>query len=198
MPLPAPVLVTDNELDLLCQWLSQQTYIYYPVATDFILDLYNTGCRPMELLTQGLWNYVSSTDIELTPLKGNNTRTFTEAELSNGLVYAIQNDIRPYNALSLRQLTSVMKKIITWFKLETADKSAIDYAFRYNKVKQLHNAGNSDATIQTIFGWIEPAMPASYYSQDLFIVGNFPPDINGLIIDYDGTFVIDDSGNYIN
>jgi len=196
MPLPAPVLLTDSELDLCCDWLRDQVYIYYPVASSFMNDLYNTGCRPQELLDQTLWIYNSPTDVELTPLKGNSTRTFLEADLSASLIYAIQNNIKPYNSLTLRQLTSVMKKMITWFKIETVDKSAIDYGFRYNVIKKLHNAGSTDAAIQAVFGWSSSLMPASYYGQSLYIVGSLPTS-TFYITDNSRNFLIDDSSNFI-
>lgn len=192
-----PVLLTDEQLQELCNYLSETSYIYYPIATSFFMDLYKTGCRPMELLTMSRWNYIGPTQIELTPEKGNNIRTFTEADLSEDLLFSIINQVRPYEALSLRQLTSVLKKILPVIQVTTDVKSAIDYMFRYNKVKTLHNAGQTDLQIATTFGWSTPLLSASYYGMAIFSIPELPPTFLNSIIDNSGNYLIDDAGNFI-
>jgi hypothetical protein len=189
--------ITDNELEDLCNYLSSASYIYYPVATNFFQDLYKTGCRPEELLEPMLWSYISPTQIILQPLKGNNNRTFAETELSTSLIYAIQNSIAPYDGLSLRQLESVLYKIIPVLKIQTAEKNAIGYMFRYNKVKQLFTAGTTTAAVTAIFGWSSEAFATLYNSQTLYRNSDWPPVLQNYIIDSDGTFVIDSDSNYI-
>lgn len=169
-----PTEITDEQLQELCLYLSTTSYIYYPIATDFFKDLYKTGCRPMELLTIKLWKYISPTSIILTPLKENDLRYFTEADLSPGLVSSIQNQIPPYQALSLRQLTSVLKKILPVIQVQTEVKSAIDYMFRYNRVKTLHSNGQTNEEIKEEFGWSTPQLSQSYYQQRLFTIPELP------------------------
>jgi hypothetical protein len=168
-------VVSDDNLNRLCYYLTQQDYIYYPIHKDYHTDLWNTGCRPMELLSPSRWNYLSPSNIQLTPLKGNSIRTFSESELSDDLLFSIQNNVKPYWGLSLRQLTSVTKKILPVPQVQTIDKSAIDYLFRYNYVKRLRDSGMNDAAITTKMGWASALLAPLYYSQTLFTTEVMPP-----------------------
>src|SRR3569832_2068547 len=154
--------ITDTELDQLCYYLTQTPYIYYPDTQIFLTDLYNTGCRPNELLEIARWNYISPSQIELTVEKQGTLRIFTESDLSSNLLFAIQNSIAPYSSLTLRQLTWVEKKILPVPQVQTADRSAITYIFRYNYVKKLHNAGKTDAEIRDIMSWSSLFEPSIY------------------------------------
>lgn len=190
-------ILTDQELSDLCLYLSTASYIYYPVATNFFFDLWSTGCRPAELVDISLWSYVSSSQIELTPLKGNNTRTFIESELSSSLVFAIQNSIAPYDGLSLRQLESVLYKIIPVLQVQTIDKNAIAYMFRYNRVKEMFAAGMSASLVTAAFGWSSEAYSLLYSAQVLYRNSDLPPFLYNYIINNDSTVIIDSDGSYI-
>ena len=189
--------MTDSELDALCNYLASASYVYYPIATSFFSDLYNTGCRPMELLLVERWQYISSAQILLTPLKGNDIRDFTESELSTNLVFAIQNQIKPYHGLSLRQLESVLQKIIPVLKPQTIDKSAISYIFRYNKAKQLKAAGYNDAQLMSIFGWSSTAYASLYTARTIYRNSPLPPELFNYVTDESGNPLIDNNGDNI-
>jgi hypothetical protein len=193
----AMIPLPDDDLEALCSFLSTASYIYYPVATDYFSDLYSTGCRPKELLAPNRWTYNSPTDIELIPLKGNATRYFTASDLSSSLLFAIINQVLPYNGLTYRQLKAVLQHIIPVLLPQTADKSAIDYIFRYNKVKQLKAAGKTDAEVQAIFGWINTAFVTLYNTQSLFINSPLPPEIFNTIIDDSANYLTDSDGTLI-
>jgi hypothetical protein len=186
------VPLTNEELRQLCEYLSTASYIYYPVATDFFRDLYKTGCRPNELLQVERWNYISDSEIILTPLKDNLPRAFIAADLSPSLLFAIQNNIKPYQSL-----TSVMKKILPLVKIQTIDKSAIDYMFRYNKVKTLKDQGESDSEIQSRFGWTNALLPSLYGARIVYRIGELPPFGGNYLVDYDGTRITDNEGNLL-
>lgn len=189
--------LTDEKLNELCVYMTQQSYIYYPVQQFFLSDLYTTGCRPRELLMVNRWTYISAANIQLQPLKGNNTRTFTAADISDELEFAIINQVRPYQGLSLRQLTSVTKKILPVPQVQTIEKSAVDYLFRYNYVKQLHLSGMSDADITLKMGWISPLLASAYYSRIMFTTEPVPILETFFIIDADGTRIADSNGDLI-
>lgn len=195
--MPTPVILSTEDLEELCNYLSTLTYHYYPIATDFFHDLYITGCRPTELLQSNYWQYVTSSDIRLSPRKGNLTRFFTEVQLSTNLVFSIQNSIRPYNSLSLRQLTSVLKKILPVPEITSPHKSAIDYMFRYNRVKQFAVAGKTDLEISTIFGWNNALMATSYRTAIIYASEPIPPYPGNKIIDNNGDSLIDSNGSQI-
>lgn len=167
--------IDDDYLNRLCYHLSQENYIYYQVSQAYRQDLYNTGCRPMELLQPDRWSITGANEATMQPLKGNNPRTIQKTLLSDELLFAIDNQVPPYQGLSLRQLSSVTKKIIPVLMPSAGSKSAIDYIFRYNYVKRLHNAGASDAAIQAKMGWISALLPASYYTQSIQAFSPLPP-----------------------
>lgn len=199
MPLPVLVTeITDEYAQELCEHLSQAAYIYYPQATFFFLDLYSTGCRPMELLDQTRWTESSPGVFTLTPLKGNLQRTFTESELSANLVFAIRNNIKPYTGLTLRQLTSVLKKVMPVQLTATVGKSAIDYIFRYNRAKQMYYDGVPLATIQATFGWGSLAVTSGYIMRQLYASPPLPVFETFFIIDSNGDVIIDNESNTLN
>ena len=191
------VPVSNEELEALCNYLSTASYIYYPIATSFFHDLYVTGCRPNELLQIDRWTYIDTDHIELVPLKDNLTRSFTQSELSSDLVFSIIHQVAPYQGLTLRQLTSVMKKILPLIKIQTIDKSAIDYMFRYNKVKSLKDNGNTYPQITEKFGWNNEALAIGYYERVIYRVGELPPVDTFYLIDSDGSALIDEDGTFI-
>jgi hypothetical protein len=190
-------VLTDEELSDLTSYLSSASYIYYPIATDYFHDLYVTGCRPMELLTVSNWSFNGIDTYTLQPLKGNNLRYFTSADLSNSLKEAIQLQIDPYHSLSYRQLKSVLYKIIPVVIIMTEKKNAIEYMFRYNRVKEDYKAGMSYADITTKFGWVSLMLAYSYNIQTLYKLGDLPVFVNFGLIDSDGTFLITETGTYI-
>ena len=189
--------LSDTELSYLCQYLSDAEYIYYPVATNYFFDLYSTGCRTKELLQSARWLYVSDDQILLTPLKGNSIRTFTIANISENLLFAIINQIAPYDGLTYRQLKAVLYKIIPVLLPQTEDKSAIDYMFRYNKVKELAAAGKTDAQIQEIFGWLTASYATLYRERVLFTSTPVPEYIYPTIIDNEENFLTSSNGDFI-
>jgi hypothetical protein len=189
--------LSDTELSYLCLYLSTAEYIYYPVATNYFSDLYNTGCRPKELLAYERWAYIDDANIILTPFKGNSNRTFTINDISSNLLFAIINQVPPYDELTYRQLKAVLYKIIPVLLPQTADKSAIDYMFRYNKVKQLASQGKTDAEIQAIFGWFTLDYATLYRTQSLFTSTPVPEFIYPTITDDAGNYLIDDAGNIL-
>lgn len=189
--------ITDTELDNLCLYLTQTPYIYYPDTQTFLTDLYNTGCRPNELLQIWRWSYVDATHIYLTVEKQGTTRTFLDTDLSESLLFAIQNSLEPYGSLTLRQLTWVEKKVLPVPQVQTADRSAITYIFRYNYVKKLHNAGLTDDQIRDIMSWSPTFEPSIYYDQILYTTDPLPPIVYNTISDELGNYLVDESGNFI-
>jgi hypothetical protein len=161
-------LLTDSQLDDICLSLIGYPYTYYPGTADWCFDLYNTGCRPNEILDYTRWLYVNDSDIQLTPLKGNSTRFFTSANLSIELYNAVKFGFPPYESLTLRQLEYNMYNALSVTSIGTINKSAIAYIYRYNYVKLLHNASVSDADILTQMGWSYPWLPYIYWSHDIY------------------------------
>lgn len=188
-------LLTNRQLNDLCSFLSTANYVYYPVATDFFLDLFNTGCRPNELVAVNRWSIAGNGTVQLMPLKGNDFRTFEVAEISPSLLFAIQYQIPPYDGLSLRQLQSVLKKIIPYLRPATVLKSAIAYIFRYNRVKQMSEAGKSVAGIQSSFGWSNPLMVTGYSNSVINVLNPLPSFENYFIVTDDDILIVTANGD---
>jgi hypothetical protein len=188
-------LLTNAELDDICYYLTQTEYIYYPETNEYLTDLYNTGARPNEMFSITRWLYSSPASIRLQPLKENDQRFFQETELTPNFVADIINQVRPYNSLTQRQLSSVLKKILPVTGLQTNDKSAIEYIFRYNYVKKLHDAGMSDVDISTIMGWQYVAQASVYYLKQIFAENTSPPIYNHYLVDADNTIIQDDDAD---
>jgi hypothetical protein len=190
-------VITSSQLDFLCSFLVNATYPYYPVTQSFAADLYNTGCRPNELLFPTRWSYISDEEIILQPLKNNLPRYFKKVDLSISLFNGVINQVSPYNNLSLRQLQYNFYNVLPVNFVGTVDKSAIAYIFRYNYVRKLHDEGLTDNDILYLMGWQYPWLPYIYYSK--ILISDIPfttikkiLDFNGdSLIDSDGTFVID-------
>lgn len=168
-------LLSTAQLLSLSNYLSITEYIYFPGTTQFSTDLKNTGVRPEEVLNYNLWTYNSPTNIQLQPLKGNNTRYFLESEITMNLRNAIIFRHPPYERLTLRQLESVNKKILPVQRITTQTKSAISYLFRYNYVRQLSVGGMSDNDIAIKMGWSSAVLAASYRTKAVYSSEPLPP-----------------------
>jgi hypothetical protein len=189
--------ITSTGLDILCSFLKDATYPYYPVTNSFATDLYVTGSRPSELLDSSKWVYVNDNEITLTPLKNNLPRYFKKTDLSNNLFNAIIDQVKPYNNLSLRQLEYNLYNVLPVAFVGTVAKSAIAYIFRYNYIRKLNEQGVSDADILLLMGWQNEWLPYMYYSKVILTDVPYNPvrrlaNSNGdILVDSDGTFVID-------
>jgi hypothetical protein len=190
-------ILTDQELSYLCKYLSTASYIYYPVATNFFYDLYTTGCRPEELLEIERWSYIDVNIIQLLPLKGNAARGFNPDQLSSSMLFAIPNQVAPYEGLTLRQLTSVLYKIIPVLAIQTINKMAITYMFRYNRVRLLFAAGKTSVEVQSIFGWSSEAYGLLYNTKTLYKNSDLPIFIYPLIIDSNEDYITDADGTLL-
>jgi hypothetical protein len=151
----------------------------------------------MEMLTLSLWSYISPTNITLQPLKGNSIRHFGEQDLTQSFLDSLQGNYPPYQGLSLRQIEYVNKKILPVPEVQTIEKSAISYVFRYNFVKQLSLSGVSDAAIAVIMGWSTSALSSAYANRPLFADDHIPPFYIYRIINNTGEAIIDYSGDYL-
>lgn len=158
--------ITDEELDELCILIRDAAPPFYEVVASFVNDLYNTGCRPMELLQVDRWELQPSSPPYYTmqPGKGNFLRAILQSDISTDLQEAIQFNYKPYQDLTLRQLEFSMKQVNPAGKCYHMTKEMVSYLFRYNRCKILVNDGIPDSGIQEYFGWYNPGMPWSYGS----------------------------------
>lgn len=192
-------LITDEELDIICQFVVNYPPPFYTITTSFLQDLYNTGCRPMELLMIDRWTTTpgDSSTYTLDPLKGNNPRIISKSLLSENLIYAIDNSIAPYQNLSLRQLEYSMKKVFPVERIYAETKIIVAYPFRYNRVRKALASGMTQSQISIMFGWVSPTINATYSTQDLYIDGGVVPPETYFIINSNLDRIIDNNGDLI-
>jgi hypothetical protein len=192
--------ISATELQSLCQYICNFPPPFYSIVSDFVNDLYATGCRPTELIQTNRW-VQSLIDINywtMQPQKGNNTREILKSSVSNNLNQAIINQVKPYQQLTVRQLEYSMKQIIPVGHIYKETKEMVSYIFRYNRVKILLGTGATNGQIQTFFGWLNPPMPWNYGSAQISVQLNLlPPETyylnsnsNDRLIDFDGSVII--------
>lgn len=149
------ITLTDLQVTTLCDYLRDTAPNFYEVSQDYFKDLYYTGCRPEELLDKNLWTpgVIPFGIIFLNPLKGNSSRTFETALLSDSFINSFSGSQPPYNGLSLRQMNIALEKINPCGLWQMGEKGLRQYIFRYNWTKERVRAGIPTATIKSQMGW---------------------------------------------
>ena len=192
--------ISTTELQSLCQYICNFPPPFYSIVSDFVNDLYTTGCRPTELIQTNRWiqSIIDANYWTMQPQKGNNTREILKSSISTNLNQAIINQVRPYQHLTVRQLEYSMKQIIPVGTITKDTKEMVSYIFRYNRVKILLGKGATNGQIQTFFGWLNPPLPWNYGSAQLAIQINALPaetnylndNANNRLINSDGAVII--------
>jgi hypothetical protein len=193
-------LINNNELLRICQYLTLVAPPFYLEVTNYLNDLYVTGCRATEplLFNRWTWNTPTADEVTLTPLKLSHDRTFKKGMLSDSLLFAIENQVKPYGGLSLRQIEYSMRQVSQFGTVQLTDRNTIAYIYRYYKVRDLLNDGLSQAEVNTLFGWNNPTMSERYTDADLYVtIFDIPAETyylsswnNDTINDSDGTYII--------
>jgi site-specific recombinase XerD len=136
--------------------------------TDYFTLLFNTGCRSSEPLKITNWSINGAGQIVLQPFKGNNQRIFDISEIPSRFITAIQDQKPYFDFYSVAKFRYVFNKYATKTQIYVENKSMDMYIFRYNKVKQLRQAGLTKAEIQTFFGWTNSGIVDEYLNADLY------------------------------
>jgi site-specific recombinase XerD len=160
-------ILTNQLLKELCETIVTHKYVYYPQANDYFTILYQTGCRTQEPIQINRWQALEG-GIRMQPQKANNTRDFKYDELPESYVKDIRTQNKPFNGLTERQLTSVLKKLSPYVRVTTEIKEVTAYIYRYNFVKQMSDSGFTKEEIMNIMGWKNIAMVNEYVQQQLW------------------------------
>jgi len=161
-------ILTYNQLNIICIEATTSRPWYPPVYNSFLPDLYNTGCRPNELLKKANWTALSPSEIRLLPSKGNVYRYFNPAVLSTDLVNWITGASQLYDYCTYSKMKGIWNNNATSKQVFRDSKEMDLYCFRYRYVKGLKLAGHTDAEIQDIMGWNQIEMVNSYVNADLY------------------------------
>lgn len=191
--------ISNDELTRICQFLTLADPPFYPLVSQYLADMYVTGCRAEEPLAfdRWTWNSPDADHVTLDPFKLSHDRTFKKTMLSESLLFAIENQVKPYGNLSLRQLEYSMRQVSPFGTASLTDRYIIAYIFRYFKVRDLLNDGWTQAEINTWFGWNNPAMSERYTDAELFIYTNSIPTETFNVRNYNAMVLVDANGNNI-
>jgi hypothetical protein len=194
-----PFNIDNTQLRTIAQFIQQYTPPFYNEVTMFVSDLYVTGCRPQELLQTNRWtqSIIDSDYWTLTPEKNNDTREIQKSILSDNLTFAIENQIRPYNDLTQRQLEYSIQQINPVARLFADTKIIIAYLYRYNKVREMLDDGITQNEISTAFGWIAPTILASYTTKQISIAEDTTPAEQYLLWNNNLDVIVDNDGTYV-
>lgn len=158
--------VSNGELNTLLLQAIRSTLVYYPETSDYLQDLYYTGCRSTEPLQINRWNIIGSV-VELRTAKVDAKRKFPLHVLSPSLQNAINHQYHPYSGLTYDQLTLEFRKVLPLHPIYAGKRIADTYLFRYNRAR-LHFEEYNDLLItMEFFGWLSPAIAMNYIHQPL-------------------------------
>lgn len=163
-------VLSNSDLQNLCAYLVNVDKYYWNECNWFLNDIYQTGCRSMELFRIERWSIIDEDYLQLTPFKGNYNRTFLASDFSSNFVAAVASQIKPYNGLTLRQLMFLINRYSYYPQIYHHDKPIDAYLFRYNRVKQLKEAGYTDSYVQSYFGWLSVSMVSKYNNAELYYI----------------------------
>lgn len=135
---------------------------YDTLLFDYFTNLYNTGCRPEELLNINLWESSSAAAVTLFPLKGNNARVIPRLQLTPYLNSVINASTVLYEPLTYRRFRYHFKNFYLYSGTAIGAKDVELYLFRHRYVKSLNLAGYSDLQIQTLMGWTNLSIVSNY------------------------------------
>lgn len=163
-------VLTNEQLNDLCLTLKNYDAYYWYQCVDFLNDIYYLGCRSEELFDISRWYRYNESTVAFMPFKGNIERVVFAGYLSEKFLYAIDNQVKPYSGLTLRQLMFQVNRVNPYGQIYVQSKPMDAYIFRYNRVKQMVDAGIDYGEIREFFGWTTNAMINQYYSAQLYYI----------------------------
>lgn len=191
--------IDNSELTRICQFLTLAPPPFYSVVSEYLNDMYVTGCRAEEPLTinRWTWNSPDADHVTLSPFKLSNDRVFKKTFLSSSLLLAIENQIDPYDGLSLRQLEYSMRQVSAFGTASLTDRYIIAYIFRYYRVRDYIADGKTQAEVNSIFGWQNLTMSERYTDAELFVYNYIIPAETYYIRDQAANIIVDANGDRI-
>lgn len=155
-------IMTYLELDNSLKAVQNPVSNYDTLLFDYFENMYNTGCRPEELLNINLWESSTAAAVTLFPLKGNNARVIPRLQLTSYLNSAINAGTVLYSPLTYRRFRYHFKKFYFYSGTAIGAKDVELYLFRHRYVKSLNLAGYTDLQIQALMGWTNLSIVSNY------------------------------------
>ena len=178
------VIIDLSEITDICNYFKIAPFPFYETFRTFFNVLWDTGCRPAEAFDITRWSFLSGSDCDLHPLKGNNIRTVSLAAASSSFLDCVINQTTPFQGLTLFQVQNLFDRIKLFHFLYSGDKVISLYIYRYRFVKQLYADGVPLATIAIIMGYTSTSTPQSYIDAVISMSFNLPLSGHALINGY--------------
>jgi integrase len=160
--------LTYTDLDDLCKSYLEVLPFYGQPEQVYFQILYDTGCRPAEIIRPNLWTWDGFGVVTLQPLKGNNSR---KVYLSGDYPLVIEYFAAGETYLSdysIGKFRFIWDKFNGYGQLTNRNKGIDLYCFRNRYVKYLKfKLGLQDEEIQQIMGWTNSHLPGIYYNAEI-------------------------------
>ena len=157
-----------HDLNDLCLSYTNVLPFYGQPEQIFFQILYDTGCRPAEIMQPNRWSWQGNNVVSLTPLKGNNERTIP---LSGDFPLVIEYFAAEETFLtnySINKFRFIWDKFNGYGQLTNRNKGIDLYCFRNRYVKYLkQRQGLTDEEIQRALGWTNSHLPGIYYNAEI-------------------------------
>jgi len=139
---------------------------YYPSSYALFDLLRSTGCRIKEATIRTRWSVTPPT-FQLKPLKGNNIRDFTTADLSQTAVNYLIN-FPPYpQEIPQRKYQVQFDNFKANRIILRGEKPISTHLFRHNYARQLRQSGLTDIQIQKKLGETQLASALEYLNTSI-------------------------------
>lgn len=159
-------ILTNKQLDETLKDFIENSPFYYRSTKNFFNDLYNTGCRPSELLTPKNF-YLFPDYIQLKTFKTGSLRKIPKSIISAEIETALLFDVEPYDNLTIDQFINEYRKNVKIHPVYCGNKVADLYLFRYNRAKLMHDENKPIGDIVNFFGWNNEAIAQRYINSTL-------------------------------
>lgn len=124
---------------------------WYPQSIDIFSLLKDTGCRIQEATDPIRWRRLGS-DYALKPLKGNDIRTFSTAELSQNTIVYLNNFPNYPQEIPMRKYQQQFDYFKGNVTILRGQKEISTHLFRHNYARQLRVNGLTDVQVQNKLG----------------------------------------------
>ena len=156
-----------SEIEAVCNYVVEQTELFYYPVHAFFYTQKNTGLRPSELMLLDRFQPVGDEFVQFTPLKNNNLRIFALSDFHPYFEYLITNNLPLDYSFSQRYLSRQFSHYAgkTYY---VNNKAISTYLFRHFYVKNLFRSGLSPDEIKTKLGHTNISSTLSYINSQVY------------------------------
>lgn len=173
----ANTILTNEELNLLCSYLLEQSHHYSINLYPFIHCQYNTGLRVNEVFELERWVYLDSENLQVALEKTTATRIIQANNIPLEYLELLGEHPQDTPTVRVRQYQYFIKKFLGVKDIRVGDKSISSHLFRYNFIRQLSALGWSIQQIRQEITHSSASMTASYLTAPIVVSGSLSPSL---------------------